>query len=83
MPQIQFMPQTNQVREHYILAMKCGDKVDLTDFIYFVEECLQGVLNKNNFQGHIDPQALCILEASGRFKKACPESSRRVRPVLS
>ncbi len=28
-----------------------------------------GVLNNNNFQGHIDPQARCILEASGLFKK--------------
>ena len=28
-----------------------------------------GVLNSNNFQGHIDPQARCIFEASGRFKK--------------
>ncbi len=27
------------------------------------------VLNNNNFQGHIDPQARCILKASGLFKK--------------
>ncbi len=32
-----------------------------------------GVLNNNNFQGHIDPQARCILEVLGLFKKACPE----------
>jgi hypothetical protein len=32
-----------------------------------------GVLNNNNFQGHIDPQTRCISAASGRFKKACPE----------
>jgi hypothetical protein len=31
------------------------------------------VLNNNEFQGHIDPQASRLLEASGRFKKACPE----------
>jgi hypothetical protein len=41
LPQIQFMAQVNQVCEHYILAMKCGDPGDLTDFIYFVEECLK------------------------------------------
>jgi hypothetical protein len=33
---------------------------------------LLGVLNDNNFQGHIDPQARCISEASGRFKKVRP-----------
>jgi hypothetical protein len=32
-----------------------------------------GVLNNNNSQGHIGPQARWISEASGRFKKACPE----------
>jgi hypothetical protein len=31
------------------------------------------VLNNNNFQRHIDPQARCLSETSGRFKKACPE----------
>ena len=39
-----------------------------------------GVLNNNNFQGHIDPQARCILEALGLTKKilqSCPESCRR------
>ena len=34
---------------------------------------LMGVLNNTNFQEHIDLQARCILEASGRFKKAWPE----------
>ncbi len=34
---------------------------------------LLGVLNnKKNFQGHIDQQARCISEASGRFKKVRP-----------
>ena len=33
---------------------------------------LLGVLNDNNFQGHIDPQARCISEAAGRFKKVRP-----------
>jgi hypothetical protein len=32
-----------------------------------------GVLNNTHFHGHIAPQARCISEASGRFKKACPE----------
>ncbi len=27
------------------------------------------MLNNNNFQGHIDPQARCVLEASGLLKK--------------
>jgi len=36
------------------------------------------MLNETNFQGHITPQARCILEASGRFKKhalSLPEGS--------
>ena len=33
---------------------------------------LLGVLNDNDFQGHIDPQVWCISEASGRFKKVRP-----------
>lgn len=41
LPQIQFMPQVNQVRELYIQAMKCGNAGELTDFIYFLEECLK------------------------------------------
>lgn len=41
LPQIQFMPQANQVRERYIPAMKCGDVGKHTDFIYFLEECLK------------------------------------------
>ena len=45
-----------------------------------VIEVLMRMLNYNNFQGHIDPQARCILEASGLVKKvvqSCPESCRR------
>ena len=41
---------------------------------------MKGVLNKTNFQGHIAPQVLCILEASGLVKKvvqSCPKSCRR------
>jgi hypothetical protein len=34
----------------------------------------RGVLNNNHSQGHIGPQADWISEASGRFKKACPEA---------
>ncbi|WP_443147813.1 hypothetical protein [Nitrospira sp.] len=30
---------------------------------------IKGVLNNTNFQGHIDPQARCISEASGGSKK--------------
>ena len=39
---------------------------------------LTGVLNNNNFQGHIDPQVRCLSEASGRSKKhalSFPEGS--------
>ena len=35
------MPPVNQVRQHYILAMKCSDTGDLTYFIHFLEECLK------------------------------------------
>ncbi len=45
-----------------------------------------GVLNKDNFQGHIDPQARCISEASGRFKKfrpARPQSFLRAERTSS
>ncbi|WP_447965300.1 hypothetical protein [Nitrospira sp. Ecomares 2.1] len=31
-----------------------------------------GVLDNNSYQGHIDPQARCILEALGQFKKVRP-----------
>ena len=36
----------------------------------------QGVLNNTNFHGHIDLQARCISEASGRFKKVRPAGSQ-------
>ncbi|WP_447965914.1 hypothetical protein [Nitrospira sp. Ecomares 2.1] len=42
----------------------------------FVIEVLKGVLNNNNFQGHIDPQARCILEALGLFKKVVQQGRR-------
>ncbi len=48
---------------------------------YAVYGAFLGVLNNTHFHEHIDLQARCISEASGRFKKACPESSRRVRPA--
>jgi Fic-DOC domain mobile mystery protein B len=40
-PQIQLMSQGNQVREHYIRAMKHADEGDLTELIHFIEECLK------------------------------------------
>lgn len=40
-PQIQLMSQGNQVREHYIRAMKNADEGDLTNLIQFIEECLK------------------------------------------
>jgi Fic-DOC domain mobile mystery protein B len=40
-PQTQLMSQGNQVREHYIRAMKHADDGDLTDLIQFIEECLK------------------------------------------
>lgn len=40
-PQIQLMSQGNQVREHYIRAMKNADEGDLTELIQFIEECLK------------------------------------------
>ena len=36
----------------------------------------QGALNNTNFHGHIDLQARCISEASGRFKKVRPAGSQ-------
>ena len=35
------MPQGNQVREHYIRAMKNADDGNLTELIQFIEECLK------------------------------------------
>ena len=40
-PQIQLMSQGNQVREHYIRAMKHADDGDLTDLIQFIEDCMK------------------------------------------
>jgi len=41
-PQIQLMSQGNQVREHYIRAMKHADDGDFAELIQFIEECLNG-----------------------------------------
>jgi hypothetical protein len=43
---------------------------------------IPGVLNNKDFHGQICPGLDCSSKAPGRFKKACPESSRRVRPDL-
>jgi Fic-DOC domain mobile mystery protein B len=40
-PQIQLMSQGNQIREHYIRAMKHADDGDLTELIRFIAECLK------------------------------------------
>ena len=40
-PQIQLMSQGNQIREHYIRAMKHADDGDLTELIQFIEDCLK------------------------------------------
>jgi Fic-DOC domain mobile mystery protein B len=40
-PQIQLMSQGNQVREHYIRAMKNADEGDFAGLIKFIEECLK------------------------------------------
>jgi len=40
-PQIQLMAQGNQIRGHYIRAMKNADEGDLTELIQFIDECLQ------------------------------------------
>ncbi len=36
------------------------------------KSAILGVLNKTNFQGHIDSHVRCILGATGRFKKVRP-----------
>jgi Fic-DOC domain mobile mystery protein B len=40
-PQIQLISQGNQVREHYIRAMKHADDGDFTELIQFIEDCLK------------------------------------------
>lgn len=40
-PQIQLMSQGNQVREHYIRAMKNADEGDFTELLQFIEACMK------------------------------------------
>ena len=59
-------------RSVLVIADMIGDTLKREWLIQGEEGMSRGVLNNNNFQGHIDRQAHCILEALGLFKKSCP-----------
>ena len=56
-------------RSVLVIADMIGDTLKREWLIQGEEGMSRGVLNNNNFQGHIDRQAHCILEALELFKK--------------
>jgi len=53
-PQIQLMSQGDEIRKHYIRAMKQADDGDITALIQFIDECLKNPNESAAKPGEID-----------------------------